>query len=540
MTKILIKKQLSEILAFYFGGGKTKNGKNSKLQGKSMAILAAFVFLAMSAVFFFLSLQMARPMYEGGVGWLYFVMLGLIGMVLGVICSIFNTYASLYNAKDNELLLSLPVKPGAILFARMTGEYVVSLIFEGMVTVPAYIAWAVCGGFSPNGLVCYIIIVLAQAFVVLILDCILGWFVALIASKIKHKTPIVLLGSLGFMAVYFLFYNKFRDYLNGIIENIGAISKNIEENHRVIYMYGQAAAGNVLYTAAVGIVIAILFGITYFILSKSFGKILTSNRSAGKIKYKEKRLKSASARAALFRRELMHFLSSPNYMLNCSMGTILTVVATIALIVKSGSIDTALDNMTGNIPQTGLILPLIFGAAAMLFGATNNITAPSVSLEGKNIWLVRSLPVRTLDILLAKLKLHIVITVPPIFILTVVAEIFLKISPAELVIVWILMLVYTLFCAQLGLVFNLKAPKLDWTNEIVPVKQSFATFLSMLFGMLILIGLVIVTILIMPLIIGGILPSAAYMLIITILFGCFDWLLFIWIKGKGCRIFEEL
>jgi len=108
------------------------------------------------------------------------------------------------------------------------------------------------------------------------------------------------------------------------------------------------------------------------------------------------------------------------------------------------------------------------------------------------------------------------------------------------VIVWILMLVYTLFCAQLGLVFNLKAPKLDWTNEIVPVKQSFATFLSMLFGMLILIGLVIVTILIMPLIIGGILPSAAYMLIITILFGCFDWLLFIWIKGKGCRIFEEL
>ncbi len=49
-------------------------------------------------------------------------------------------------------------------------------------------------------------------------------------------------------------------------------------------------------------------------------------------------------------------------------------------------------------------------AAVCMTAAMNDIVVPSVSLEGKNIWLIQSLPVKTRDILNAKLAVqHILI-----------------------------------------------------------------------------------------------------------------------------------
>lgn len=58
-----------------------------------------------------------------------------------------------------------------------------------------------------------------------------------------------------------------------------------------------------------------------------------------------------------------------------------------------------------------------------LISSMNDITAPSVSLEGKNIWIVQSLPVTAWQVLRAKLNLHIVLTIPPLAILIAAVEI---------------------------------------------------------------------------------------------------------------------
>ena len=43
------------------------------------------------------------------VSWLYFALMGGLGLCLGAFGSVFNTFSSLYLAKDNDLLLSLPI-----------------------------------------------------------------------------------------------------------------------------------------------------------------------------------------------------------------------------------------------------------------------------------------------------------------------------------------------------------------------------------------------------------------------------------------------
>ena len=65
-------------------------------------------------------------------------------MLLGVFGSVFNTYSGLYLAKDNDLLLSLPIPVRAMLASRLLGVYLMGLMYSGVVMLPAVIVyWAV-------------------------------------------------------------------------------------------------------------------------------------------------------------------------------------------------------------------------------------------------------------------------------------------------------------------------------------------------------------------------------------------------------------
>ena len=79
-------------------------------------------------------------------GWLYFALMGLLAVFLGAFGSVFNTYASLYLAKDNDLLLSMPIPVRTMLLAsRLLGVYLMGLLYSGVVILPAVIVYWVSG-----------------------------------------------------------------------------------------------------------------------------------------------------------------------------------------------------------------------------------------------------------------------------------------------------------------------------------------------------------------------------------------------------------
>lgn len=53
----------------------------------------------------------------------------------------------------------------------------------------------------------------------------------------------------------------------------------------------------------------------------------------------------------------------------------------------------------------GTLVLMLIGAIALMT-SMNDITAPAISLEGKNIWLSQSLPVKPWQVLRSKLELH--------------------------------------------------------------------------------------------------------------------------------------
>lgn len=137
--------------------------------------------------------------------------------------SVFNTFASLYQAKDNELLLSMPVRPSGILLARLFGVYVMGLLYELIVMIPALIAFFIYGSAGVLGVIFALLIPFALSVLVLTLSCILGWAVALVHGRVKNKSIVTVALSLIFLAGYYYLYSQAYSILQRILENPQAV-----------------------------------------------------------------------------------------------------------------------------------------------------------------------------------------------------------------------------------------------------------------------------------------------------------------------------
>ena len=220
MTKLLLKKQLKEVFRSYFYDAK-KNRKRSKLGIAAMFLFFALIMVGLlGGMFAALSLTLAPPMAMLDAGWLYYVILGLLAVLLGLFGSIFNTYSSLYLAKDNDLLLSLPIPPRALIVSRLLAVYLMGLMYSAVVLLPAVIVWWIKAGVTLPHVVGGIVLILIVSLIVLILSCLLGWVVAKVSLRLKRKSFAIVLISLAFIGLYYFFYFRASILIQDLIANV--------------------------------------------------------------------------------------------------------------------------------------------------------------------------------------------------------------------------------------------------------------------------------------------------------------------------------
>ena len=128
MVKILLKKQLTEIFRSYFYDAK-KNKARSKAAITGYIVLFVILMVGiLGGMFTFLSVSLCGALTAVGFDWLYFAIMSLLAILLGAFGSVFNTYSGLYLAKDNDLLLSMPIPVGTIMISRLLGVYLMGLM----------------------------------------------------------------------------------------------------------------------------------------------------------------------------------------------------------------------------------------------------------------------------------------------------------------------------------------------------------------------------------------------------------------------------
>ena len=187
MLKVLVNKQLTEIFRSYFYDAK-KNKKRSR--GAVIGYIALFVLLMvglLGGIFTFLSVTLCGTLAGMGVGWLYFALMGLVAVFLGAFGSVFNTFSGLYLAKDNDLLLSMPIPMRTLMAARLLTVYLMGLMYSAVVIVPAVIVYWVTVSFSAATIFGGVLLTFLISVFVLVLSCALGWVIAQLSLKLRHK-----------------------------------------------------------------------------------------------------------------------------------------------------------------------------------------------------------------------------------------------------------------------------------------------------------------------------------------------------------------
>ena len=532
MLKVLLKKQLMEVFKSYFYDAK-KNKMRSK--GAIAGWIIFFVLImagVLGGMFTALSLSMCAAMTKAGMDWLYFLLMGGVAVFLGTFGSVFNTYAGLYLAKDNDLLLSMPIPVRTLMAARLINVYLMGTMYASTALIPAQIVYWIIAGPTVNNIICGIALFIIISLFVLLLSCVLGWVVAKVSLKLKNKSFISVLISLIFIGGYYFFYFKAGNIVEDIIKNAAVYGEKIKGSAYVLYLFGSIGEGNLTACAIFAAVIIAACSLVWYIMARSFIKIATSSGNISKVRYKEKRAKSRGTFGALLGKEFARFTSSPSYMLNCGLSVLLIPACGVFLLIKGYSLGKAFDDVFGSRPgATAVILCTML----CLLASMNDMAAPSVSLEGKNIWIAQSLPVAPKMVLRAKAAVQLILTAVPILFTSICVMIIVDTTLPVKILILIMAMVFTFFLAVFDTVLSVRLPNLTWTNEITPIKQSAAIFIAM-FG-----GWVISAIFpVVYLIIGYKLGAAVYLSICSAVLAIVSLILLRWLNTRGAKIFASL
>lgn len=478
MIKALVAVRFRALFA-----GMTAQGRKKKKRSTGMVVLFAILYLYLIAVvggvmcLTFYSL--AEPYHAMGLDWLYFAMAGLMGLGLAIIGSVFTTQSQLYDAKDNALLLSMPIPPKAILLSRMIPLLALNLLFAGIVMIPAMIMYALFVRFSITGILLQLFALLAVCVLAQSIACLLGWLLHLLLSKL-NKSFASMLYMVVFLGVYFSVYSQAGDILQTIAASGSLIAEALQTWVWPLYAMGAGCLGDPLLMLAFIAIAGALFALVYWVLSITFLRTATSNRnSRKKRKLDMSRTQVSSPLQAIVGKELRKFLGCPVYLTNMGLGVILTAVLPVCgLIFRS----TVLEVLTLLDPARSLT-PLLICAVLSFTVSTTCISTPSVSLEGKNIWILKAMPLTGRQILTGKLLLHIFLSVPITMLAGLILAVAFGCTAADILLSALVPGLLALLNGLLGMWAGLQWAKLDYISEAYPCKQSVSVLVVM-FGMM--------------------------------------------------------
>ena len=139
MLKSLIKIRLQGIFMRTMRGSK----KQKITAGKIFFMLAIFAYIAVvfGMMFGYMFNEILKPFTMIGYEWLYFGIMAILVVVLCFIGSVFTTQQEIYGAKDNELLLSMPIKTKDILLSRIFVILILNYLYEALVALPCMVTY---------------------------------------------------------------------------------------------------------------------------------------------------------------------------------------------------------------------------------------------------------------------------------------------------------------------------------------------------------------------------------------------------------------
>ena len=460
-----------------------------------------------------------------------------------IIEGVYKTGSLLFNCKDDQLLLSLPIKKSTVLFVRIFKFYVFELIFNTIWLLPimlAYIRWAEVLDWTY-----YLVSIIMLFFlpvIPIVISCIIGAITSSLSSRFKYKNAAQIIISMAVCAgILFISFNM-KFFYNYIITHATSINDLITKIYYPAGVYTSLIIKFDIVKLLIFIGINLLiFVLGVLVLSKFYFKInsrlkkVTTNR---KVKIDNLVIKRNSSIISLIKKELNTFFKTPVFIVNAGFSLVLFIIISIVLCIKFNDFLPLLTDPNGfNISKETIMnnLSLIVLVLISFTAFTTSITNSVISLEGRNINILKSLPIKTKNILLSKVYSALVLTTPILLVGDIILFIKFNINPVESILLLVLSILIPLVSHFIGLITNLKYPKLEWENTAEVVKQSTSSFMAVMIGMI----LMFISVFVIMALLGKI-SSIIVLLLATFIYIILDLILYLYIAKKGSKLFNKL
>ena len=523
-------------------GGKDKNGNPKSVSKGKIAVytlLYAFLALTFLGFVFTFAAPLAMILLPLGGEDMYFGVFILLSLTVIFIFSIFETKTELYECKDNELLLAMPISPRDIVVSRIFTVLIYNYIEELIILIPILVCYIVFGG-GAVGILGALFVFATVPLVATALASAVGYAVHLISHRLgKFKNLIIMVLSIGFLSLYMFGYTALMSNMETVFEDLENNYAGIAEKYSLVSLIGSVATFELVPFLIYSLAVAAVSACAFLIISRKYMSLVTSTVKTGKTVYVAKALKGKSPLMALTKKEFSKILSSPTYMLNGALGFLFQILAAVFIVVmgpKLLSLDPEMLAALGmsEAAVSTISIPL-FISVIVIAGSMNMLSCSALSLEGKNLWILKSMPIPAETVLFAKAMPQIMLSAAFSLVSGLIAGIGLGASPTDILFFVLIPAAYGVFSSLFGITVNVLLPKFDFVNDVQVIKQSTACFICLLVNMLTAVGITALSVVSMSVKY----PSLILLAILTLLAALCAVLCFI-VRGPLSRRYSKL
>ena len=402
---------------------------------------------------------------------------------LFVFMSSMSQARTIYIGEDYDFLSALPIKKREIVASKVISLYAMELSFSILIMIPHGIIMLTYA----NSLTCFFIsLVLAFTLpiVPVAIAAFLSLLVAMATARFKSANLVfVILYALvivGLSCISIVVNNMNNEAVASSFGAIGGVLKWINPTFILVEM---SFNDNILYIIlyiAINLIVAV---ITVLFLTLFFDKLheIVSSISMKK-KYVRTNLKVKSQGRILLGLEFKRLINSKVYFINSIMGSIMSVVGSAVFLISfNGPMASASPEAA---EQMKLLAVPIFVMVVMLIIGLGNPTTGSINIEGKQFWLIKSLPTDYRKYMRTKLYFAWILTLPAILVASAICVILFHNTVWDILGAFLVPFAYTVLSSLVGLAVAIKHPKLKWNNEAEAVKNAASVLIAMLYNFL--------------------------------------------------------
>ncbi|MCR5754690.1 MAG: hypothetical protein K6G30_07760 [Acetatifactor sp.] len=414
--------------------------------------------------------------------------------------TLFKTNGYLFHFKEYDMLMALPLRSKDVAGCKFLYMYIKSLPWYAGISLSMMMGYGI---FAHPHIAVYPVWIILSLFVPIIpmlFASFLGFLIAKISSGFRKKNIIQIV--LSFAVVMFSF--SLRYIVEALIRSdrvadLAAKASDVSETIGTYYLPAGLFANAILslnsqalFAVFSGI---LLIGLTLFLFEAVFAlvgrfyrQINSALSSHEKRKNFQMRVHKRGVLNTIAFKEFRRMTGSTTYFVNVALGEIMAAIAGVAVLMLG--FDRVVSIVTQGAPiPTGILNPAIPLILYFLIGMMTS-TAVSPSLEGKNYWIMQSLPLTKKTLYRGKILFQMYLSVPFMIFGILCFGLFAHVALLDMLLYLAQGVALCAFSATWGCVCGVKYMRLDWENEIEVIKQGTAVPLYLLPNMFVTMGMV--------------------------------------------------